>query len=146
MQKVNKYYSQIGQDKYYIENLINHKMNGYFIDVGANNGINLSNTYVLEKDYSWKGLCIEVDDKLFVELEQNRTCKVVNECVYSTSGIVKTLQVPLVNEIPEGNKLSKGRAIQNLINIPGDDKVKAYVKVQDLTDQEYINNNFIIIF
>ncbi len=50
-----------------------------------------------------------------------------------------------VYEIPEGNKLSKGRAIQNLINIPGDDKVKAYVKVQDLTDQEYINNNFIIM-
>jgi DNA gyrase subunit A len=50
-----------------------------------------------------------------------------------------------VYEIPEGNKLSKGRAIQNLINIPSDDKVKAYVKVQDLTDQEYINNNFIIM-
>jgi DNA gyrase subunit A len=50
-----------------------------------------------------------------------------------------------VYEIPEGNKLSKGRAIQNLINIPQDDKVKAYVKVLDLTDQEYINNNFIIM-
>jgi DNA gyrase subunit A len=50
-----------------------------------------------------------------------------------------------VYEIPEGNKLAKGRAIQNLINIPQDDKVKAYVKVQDLTDQEYINNNFIIM-
>jgi len=50
-----------------------------------------------------------------------------------------------VYEIPEGNKLAKGRAIQNLIQIPQDDKVKAYVKVQDLTDQEYINNNFIIM-
>ncbi len=50
-----------------------------------------------------------------------------------------------VYEIPEGNKLAKGRAIQNLINIPQDDKVKAYVKVQDLTDQEYIKNNFIIM-
>ncbi len=50
-----------------------------------------------------------------------------------------------VYEIPEGNKLSKGRAIQNLINIPQDDKVKAYVKVQDLTDKEYTNNNFIIM-
>ncbi|NBV07544.1 MAG: DNA gyrase subunit A [Flavobacteriia bacterium] len=50
-----------------------------------------------------------------------------------------------VYEIPEGNKLAKGRAIQNLIHIPQDDKVKAYVKVQDLTDSEYINNNFIIM-
>ena len=50
-----------------------------------------------------------------------------------------------VYEIPEGNKTSKGRAIQNLINIPQDDKVKAYVKVQDLTDKEYVDNNFIVM-
>lgn len=50
-----------------------------------------------------------------------------------------------VYEIPEGNKLAKGRAIQNLLNIEQDDKVKAYVKVQDLTDKEYVENNFIIM-
>jgi len=50
-----------------------------------------------------------------------------------------------VFEIPEGNKIAKGRAIQNLINIPQDDKVKAYVKVQDITDSEYINSNFIVM-
>jgi DNA gyrase subunit A len=50
-----------------------------------------------------------------------------------------------VYEIPEGNKTSKGRAIQNLINIPGDDKVKAYVKVLDLTDKGYVENNFIVM-
>ena len=50
-----------------------------------------------------------------------------------------------VYEIPEGNKTSKGRAIQNLINIPQDDKVKTYVKVQDLTDKEYLDNNFIVM-
>ncbi|MFT7344161.1 MAG: DNA gyrase subunit A [Lentimonas sp.] len=48
-------------------------------------------------------------------------------------------------EIPEGNKIAKGRAIQNLINIEQDDKVKAYVKVQDLTDADYVKNNFIIM-
>jgi DNA gyrase subunit A len=50
-----------------------------------------------------------------------------------------------VYEIPEGNKLAKGRAIQNLINIPQDDKVKAYVKVLDLTDKEYAESNFIVM-
>lgn len=50
-----------------------------------------------------------------------------------------------VFEIPEGNKQAKGRAIQNLLNIEQDDKVKAYVKVQDLTDKEYVENNFIIM-
>jgi DNA gyrase subunit A len=50
-----------------------------------------------------------------------------------------------VYEIPEGSKTSKGRAIQNLINIPQDDKVKAYVKVLDLTDKDYVENNFIVM-
>lgn len=48
-----------------------------------------------------------------------------------------------VYEIPEGNKTSKGRAIQNLINIPADDKVKACINVKGLDVEEYINNNFI---
>ena len=50
-----------------------------------------------------------------------------------------------VYEIPEGSKTAKGRAIQNLLNIESDDKVKAYVKVQDLTDKEYVENNFIVM-
>ncbi len=50
-----------------------------------------------------------------------------------------------VFEIPEGSKASKGRAIQNLINIPQDDKVKAYINVNDLKDEEYVNNNYIIM-
>lgn len=48
-------------------------------------------------------------------------------------------------EIPEGTKQSKGRAIQNLLNIAPDDKIKAYINVKDLTDEEYLNNNFIIM-
>jgi DNA gyrase subunit A len=50
-----------------------------------------------------------------------------------------------VYEIPEGTRTSKGRAIQNLLNIEQEDKVKAYLRVQDLGDQEYINNNYIIL-
>lgn len=50
-----------------------------------------------------------------------------------------------VFEIPEGSKTGKGRAIQNLLNIEQDDKVKAYVKVTDLTDKEYLDNNFVVM-
>jgi len=49
-----------------------------------------------------------------------------------------------VYEIPEGSKTSKGRAIQNMMNIEQDDKVTAYMKVTSLKDDEYLNNNFII--
>jgi len=48
-------------------------------------------------------------------------------------------------EVPEGNKQSKGRAIQNIISISPDDKVKAYINIKNLNDEEYANNNFIIL-
>lgn len=50
-----------------------------------------------------------------------------------------------VYEIPEGTRASKGRAIQNVINIEPDDKIKTYLNVRNLKDEEYINNNFIVL-
>ena len=50
-----------------------------------------------------------------------------------------------VYEIPEGSRTSKGRAIQNLINIEQDDRVKAFICTQDLKDEEYINNHYVIM-
>jgi DNA gyrase subunit A len=50
-----------------------------------------------------------------------------------------------VYEIPEGTKASKGRAIQNIVNIESDDKVKAFICTQDLKDQEYINSHYVIM-
>ncbi len=50
-----------------------------------------------------------------------------------------------VYEIPEGGKSSKGRAIQNLINIEPDDKVRAFINVKTLKDEEYISNNYVIL-
>jgi len=50
-----------------------------------------------------------------------------------------------VYEIPEGSKSSKGRAIQNLINIEQDDKVKAFICTRDLKDEDYINNHYVIM-
>ncbi len=50
-----------------------------------------------------------------------------------------------VFEVPEGSKTSKGRAIQNLMNIEQDDSIKAYINVKDLTDEDYVNSNFIVM-
>ncbi|MBT4813111.1 MAG: DNA gyrase subunit A, partial [Cryomorphaceae bacterium] len=50
-----------------------------------------------------------------------------------------------VYEIPEGSKNSKGRAMQNLINIEQDDRVKAFICTQDLKDEEYVNSNYVIM-
>ena len=48
-------------------------------------------------------------------------------------------------EVPEGSKQSKGRAIVNLINLEGDDKVLAYIPVKDLKDEEAVNGNYVIL-
>ena len=50
-----------------------------------------------------------------------------------------------VYEIPEGSKVSKGRAIQNIINLPKDDKVMAYINTKDLKDEDYINSHYIMM-
>ena len=50
-----------------------------------------------------------------------------------------------VYEIPEGSRASKGRAIQNVINIEPDDKIKTYINVKNLKDEEYVNNTYIVL-
>ena len=65
--------SQIGQDKWVCE-FFNYKRNGYFIDIGANDGVWLSNTYYLEQELGWKGICIEPGETPFASLQKNRSC------------------------------------------------------------------------
>ena len=66
----------------------------------------------------------------------------------SATGILETRNTWLgrsISDIPEGSKTSKGRAIQNLINIEPDDKVKAFICTKDLKDEEYINSHYIMM-
>ena len=78
-----EYKSQIGQDKYFIENINMNRRGLYFVDIGAHNGVTFSNTYCLEKYLDWNGLCVEANDLTYDTLLLNRNCKCVNECVYS---------------------------------------------------------------
>ncbi len=50
-----------------------------------------------------------------------------------------------VYEIPEGNRTSKGKAIVNLINLPSDDKVRAFINTKDLKDEEYVNSHYVVL-
>ena len=52
---------------------------------------------------------------------------------------------PRVFEIPEGAKATKGRAIQNMINIPSDDKVMAFINTKDLKDEDYVNSHCVVM-
>ena len=63
--------SQLGQDLYVLS-FYQHKRNGYFIEIGANDGITLSNTYLLEKEYGWTGICAEPIPTSYNKLVTNR--------------------------------------------------------------------------
>jgi len=79
-------YSQIGQDRFVLEFFKNME-NGYFVEIGASNGVTLSNTYLLEKNYNWKGVCIEAGVDEFVDLQKSRKSHCVNKACYSKSGL-----------------------------------------------------------
>lgn len=74
-----------GSDLFVLE-LLKGKKGGYFIEAGAIDGIQNSNTYLLEHDYGWRGLCVEPDPQLFEKLRKNRKCDCVNACLDETNG------------------------------------------------------------
>lgn len=79
-----KYFSQIDQDRYYIEHVINGKRQGRFLDVGAHDGIQTSNTYALETYLDWTGICVEANPELAELCEKNRQgSDVVQAAVWS---------------------------------------------------------------
>jgi hypothetical protein len=79
-------YSQLGQDLWVLEST-NFKKGGYFIDIGAYDGIFHSNTYLLETEYEWDGVCIEPSHK-YEELSNNRKCHLCNKLVYSHNDLI----------------------------------------------------------
>ena len=79
------YTSQIGQDKWVLETLKN-KHSGYFIEMGAGDGVYVSNTYFMETQMGWTGLCVEPNPILFAKLQNNRHCTLANDLVYSSTG------------------------------------------------------------
>jgi FkbM family methyltransferase len=79
-------YSQIGQDLFVLD-YFNNVKGGYFVEVGALNGIVLSNTYLLEKNFDWKGVCIEPSPDHYNKLVANRKCVCSDKAAYSESGL-----------------------------------------------------------
>lgn len=81
------FYSQVGQDKWVVD-VSKKKMKGYFLDLGAYDGINYSNSFYLEKNLGWNGICVEADPKNFRNLIKNRNCICENVAVNNYKGIV----------------------------------------------------------
>ena len=74
------YKSQIGQDKW-VQSTLNDKRDGFFIELGATNGVEYSNTYFFEKERGWKGICIEPNPAYHLELSKTRSSQLCFYCV-----------------------------------------------------------------
>lgn len=95
------YCSQYGQDRFIAEKL-GFKRNGIFIDIGANDGITLSNSCFFEKHLDWTGVAVEPLPKAFQKLSINRNCKLAEYCVSDIDGTVKFLHCDVHNGMLSG--------------------------------------------
>ncbi|MAF36202.1 hypothetical protein CL622_03735 [archaeon] len=78
-----RFYSQYRQDRWLFENRFNkpeYVQNGFFVDIGAHDGVSLNNTLFFENELGWKGLNVEANPDVFKKLEQNRP-DCINECI-----------------------------------------------------------------
>lgn len=77
--------SQLGQDLWVLEQT-NYKRGGYFVEFGATDGVMLSNTWLLEKEFGWNGLLAEPNPFVFEKLQKNRSCITSNDCIGESTG------------------------------------------------------------
>jgi hypothetical protein len=68
-----QFHSQIGQDQW-VHSVLGDKRYGFFVELGACDGISLSNTLFFERSLNWNGICIEPEQSMFDQLVRNRTC------------------------------------------------------------------------
>lgn len=112
-------HSQLNQDNFCLEYLQNKK-NGYFVDIGAFDGIDLSNTYKLEKEYGWKGICVEPIKERYYQLIENRKNSIcVNTCIYNKIGEIEFNECIGENEMNSGivEEYKRNEKIQNIIKM-----------------------------
>lgn len=146
-----EYYSQDGQDEFLIT-LFKGKRNGIFLDIGAFDGIQFSNTYFMEKNLSWTGICIEPNPIVFDELKKNRKCICLNYCVTEEKGSLKFLSVSGWGVMLSGllefldpkhliridETIIKYGGTKEVINVVAS-PIKDILKAKDITEVDYCN-------
>ena len=94
-------YSQYEQDKF-VDIYFKKKDNGFFLDIGAHDGVSFSNSYFFEKERGWSGICIEPNPDVFVQLNKNRLSRNYNVCISDTEGSVVFRKIVGYSEMLSG--------------------------------------------
>jgi FkbM family methyltransferase len=102
MSNKKEYYSQSGQDQFLDEHVFKGKRDGFYLDIGANDGINLSNTYYFEKNLKWNGICVEPIPNVFSKLKKNRSSVSLNCCISEVLGEVNFMSISGYSEMLSG--------------------------------------------
>jgi len=97
--------SQLRQDLFALSHL-NFKSNGFFVEFGATNGVDLSNTYLMEKEFGWQGILAEPAKCWHSDLKSNRNCSIETDCVWSDSTSQLTFNEVEIAELSTINSYS----------------------------------------
>jgi len=122
---VDEHYSQSGEVKWLLEN-VKFPKHGYFVDIGANDGVTDSNSYYFEKELGWDGVCVEPDPRVFTALRKNRKC----ECLFFAVGPHPSARFYL-SELPawSGTTQPVGKYTDTFVAMQRLDKIVGRVKV-----------------
>jgi len=111
-----KYYSQFEQDKTVYENYFQGKTDGYFVDIGAHDGVTFSNSKFFE-ELGWNGICVEPNPIIFKQLQSTRTSKCVQKAVGDKKNYAQFFQITKGPDMLSGlvDEFSQ-RGIKNIYN------------------------------
>jgi FkbM family methyltransferase len=146
------YKSQYQQDQFIDKVVFNKKNKGFFIDIGAHDGVTFSNSFFFEKERNWDGICIEPNPSVFNILINNRNSKNYNVCIGNQNSMVEFTQIEGYSEMLSG--VSEKYNKEHLIRINQEIKEKGgqikiikskMVKLATIEDLENKTVDFISI-
>lgn len=132
--------SQFEQDRFVYTKFFKNKRNGVFVDIGAHDGMTISNTYFFEKTMGWTGICVEPIPEVFQKLEQTRSATCIQGCIYDSKEEAQFLRFKGYPEMLSGlmdtNQRRQEEALESVQNGSAEIiTVKCYNLNQLLLDQ-----------
>ena len=135
-----RYPSQAGQDKIIKEVFFNNKRNGFFIEIGAYDGIMGSNCYHFERFLNWNGIAIEASNIQFEKLKKNRKCKLLNDAISEEVKEVQFMEV--IEGLTQMSGINNNFFERNLNIISNDQasKIKSF-NIKTITFDQVVSKN-----
>jgi FkbM family methyltransferase len=142
---MDNYISQYGQDRLLDQILFKKKQNGVFVDIGANDGKTISNTYYFEKNLNWTGICFEPLDEAYKKLQANRSSINIHGCAFNKTCTDTFYSISGYGEMLSGLKSQYDdrhlKRIEQTIAEYGGEIKKIEVNCYDI-NETLIKNNF----